>query len=159
MIDLVLIIIGGICIVAGIIGCIVPIIPGPPISYLGLLLLQFSSEHPFTFTFLVIFGALTVLVTVLDYAIPIFGIKKFKGSKYGIWGSILGLILGLIFFPPFGIILGLFLGALVGEIISGKDSSESIKAALGTFIGFLVGTSIKFAITFVMAYYFFSSIL
>ncbi len=152
--DLLLITTGGIFIVVGIIGWIVPVIPGPPISYVGLLLLQFSSKHPFTVTFLIIFGVLTMLVTILDYIIPVLGIKKLRGSKYGIWGSIIGLMAGLIFFPPLGIIIGPFLGALAGEIISGKKSHEAIKPALGTFIGFLLGTAIKLSLTLIMAYNF-----
>ncbi len=159
MLDVILIIIGGILIVVGIIGCIMPVIPGPPIGYIGLLLLQFSSKHPFTVEFLVIFGLLTLFVTVLDFIIPVLGIKKLKGSKYGVWGSTVGLIIGLIFLPPLGIIIGPFLGAVIGEIISGKKTGEAIKPALGSFLGFLLGTALKLSLTLIIAYYFIVNII
>ncbi len=159
MIDIVLITIGGILIVAGIIGCVLPVLPGPPISYTGLLLLQFSAKHPFTVRFLIVYGILTALVAVLDYIIPIYGTKIFQGSKYGIWGSVLGLIIGLIFFPPFGIIIGPVAGAFIREMLSGKKTFNALKAASGTLLGFLAGTAIKLILTIIMAYHFVMNVL
>ena len=106
--DIILMIIGGILIITGIIGCILPVLPGPVLSYSGLLALQLTSPHPFSLQFMVIYALLTILVGVLDYVIPIYGTKKLKGSKYGIWGCIAGLVLGLFFFFPFGIIFPIF---------------------------------------------------
>jgi len=157
--DITLITLAGILIIAGTVGCILPIIPGPPLSYSGLLLLQFSSKQPFTSTFLIIYAALTVLVLILDYVIPIYGTKKFEGSKYGIWGSTIGMILGLIFLFPIGIIIGPMAGAFSGEIISGKPKKQAFKSALGSLIGFLAGASIKFVLTISMAYYFIINII
>jgi uncharacterized protein YqgC (DUF456 family) len=153
-IDIVLIIFGSICIIGGIIGCIVPALPGPPISYLGLLLLQVSSKHPFTAKFLIIYAILTVLVVVLDFVIPVYSTKRFKGSRYGIIGSALGLICGLFVFPPFGIIIGPILGAFIGELIFGNAVDKAIKPAFGSFIGFLGSISIKLFLTIIMAYHF-----
>jgi hypothetical protein len=154
-IDIALIVLGGIFTIAGVIGCILPIIPGPPLSYVGLLLLQLSSEHPFTVQFLVIYAILTVLVVVLDYIIPIYGTKKLEGSKYGMWGSAVGLIIGLMFFFPFGIIIGPMLGAFIGELLmGGKTKDKALKSVFGSFLGFLVGTTIKFILSLSMVYYF-----
>ncbi len=158
-IDVVLIILGGILIVAGIIGCILPVLPGPPVSYTGLLLLQLSSKHPFTARFLIIYGILTLLVAVFDFVIPVYGTKRFQGSRYGVWGSALGLIIGLIFFPPFGIIIGLILGAYLGEILSGKNIREAIRPAFGSFLGFFASTVIKLVLTIFMAYHFIMNVL
>jgi len=157
--DITLLTLGGILIIAGTVGCILPIIPGPPLSYAGLLLLQFSSRHPFTSTFLIIYAALTVLVLILDYVIPIYGTKKLQGSKYGIWGSTIGMILGLIFLFPIGILIGPMIGAFSGEIISGKPGKQAFKSALGSLIGFLAGASIKFVLCISMAYYFIINII
>ena len=116
-----LILLGIICTVIGVIGCIFPAIPGPPLSYAALILLQFAKEEPvFSKSFLVKFAVLTIVVSLGDYFFPLLGAKKYGTSKYGIWGAIIGMIAGIIFFPPFGMILGIFIGAIVGELIAGK---------------------------------------
>jgi uncharacterized protein YqgC (DUF456 family) len=143
----------------GIIGCILPILPGPPLSYAGLLLLQLSSKQPFTARFLIIYALLTVLVFTLDYIIPVYGTKKFHGSRYGLWGSAVGLIIGVIFFPPLGIIAGPVAGAFVGELIHGHKPNKAVQAAFGSFLGFLTSTLIKLFLCTSMAYYYLTSVL
>ncbi len=157
--DIILIIIGSLLIIVGLIGCFLPVLPGPPVSYTALILLQLTSKKPFSTNELLILGAITVAVTVLDYLVPIWGTKKFGGTKKGVWGSTIGLILGLIFFPPFGIIIGPFVGALVGELIGGKDSNFALKSALGSFLGFVLGTLLKLITSGVIAWYFVKEIL
>jgi uncharacterized protein YqgC (DUF456 family) len=154
MVDTLLIILGGICMVIGIIGCLIPVLPGPPISYIGLIILQLTSRHPFSTRFLIIYGILTVFIFVVDYVIPVYGTKKLQGSKYGIWGSAIGLIIGILFFLPFGIILGPLLGAFLGELVTGKDIARAVKSAMGSLIGFLAGTAIKLVLSITMAYYY-----
>ena len=154
ILDTVLIIISGVCLTAGIIGCVLPVLPGPVLSYAGILILQLSSIHPFTATFLIIYAILVALAAVLDYVIPVYGTKKFEGSKYGMWGSAVGLVLGMIFFFPFGIILGPMLGAFTGELINGKTKDKALKSALGSFFGFLAGTAMKLILSLSMVYYF-----
>ena len=152
--DELLILLGFICIIAGIVGCILPILPGPALCYAGLVLLQFSSGHPFSMQFLVIYAVLTTGMAVLDYVIPIYGTKKLEGSTYGIWGSGIGLAAGIIFMFPVGIIIGPVLGAFIGELLSGKKAGQAFKPALGSFLGFLAGAMIKFMLSLSMAYYF-----
>lgn len=137
-----------ICIV-GVIGSFLPVIPGPPISFGGMLLLQLQETGPFTTNRLITWFIIVVVITVLDYVIPTVGTKKLGGSKYGVWGSTLGMIVGL-FFGPLGIILGPALGAFVGELIYQKKPDIALKAALGSFIGFLAGTILKFLVTFII---------
>lgn len=145
---------GGLLIVGGIIGSVVPFLPGPPLAYAGLLLQQFRSDPPFTVKFLLIWAGITILVSVLDYFIPLFGTKKFGGSKYGMWGCTIGLVAG-IFFPPWGIIAGPFLGAFIGEMIASNQSEQALRAAVGSFIGFLFGTLLKLVACFMMGWYLF----
>lgn len=154
MLDLFLTVLGGILILTGTIGCILPILPGPPISYGGLLLVQLSSRHPFSLQFLIILAVLIASTALLDYVIPVYGTKKFQGSSYGIWGSVIGLILGLIFFPPLGLLVGPVAGAFIGELIHGHTAGKAIKSAFGSLLGFLTGTILKLALCLVMAYYY-----
>jgi uncharacterized protein YqgC (DUF456 family) len=147
-------ILGGLCIVAGIIGSFVPFLPGPPVSYLGLLLVHLTSRHPFSTGFLLLYAVLTILVIVLDNVIPVYGTKRFRGSTCGTWGSALGLVAGLLFFPPLGIIIGPILGAFLGELIRGRGARQAFLSAMGSFLGFLAGTAIKVVLSLVMAYHF-----
>lgn len=153
----ILISIGIVLVILGIIGSILPILPGPPLSLVALLLLQFREEQAFTWKFIIIWAVITIVVTLLDFVIPSVGTKKYGGSKQGVWGCFIGLVAGL-FFPPIGLIVGPFVGALVGEVLSGKDFHGALKPALGSFIGFLVGTVLKLIAASVMAYYFFTNL-
>jgi len=151
--EVLLIILGLILIIVGIIGCIIPGLPGPPIAYVSFILLEFAEESPFSWTFMLAWLLIVVLVTLLDFYVPAWGTKKFGGSKYGSWGSIVGLIIGL-FFSPIGIILGPFLGAFAGELIGGKSNNQALRAGFGAFIGFLTGTLMKLAVSITIGVYF-----
>jgi len=152
--DILWIILGSIFMLVGLIGCLLPVLPGPPLSYIGLLLLQLMEEPPFTIEFMIIWLVVTIVVVALDYVVPAYGAKRYGGSKYGVWGTIIGLIVGVFIFPPFGIIIGPIAGALIGEYMSGKDSKKAMRAAFGSFVGFLLGTFIKLVASSVMTYYF-----
>jgi uncharacterized protein YqgC (DUF456 family) len=145
---------GGVLMILGIIGCVLPVIPGPPLSFVGLLLLHFSNYAEFSFEFLLVMGAIAVIVTIMDYIVPVWGTKKFGGSKWGMWGAAIGLVLGLIFFPPLGIIIGPFAGAVIGEALTGKDAANSFKAGLGSLLGLMIGIGLKLAASVAMTYYF-----
>lgn len=157
--DIFLITLGTILVIIGIIGSIVPIVPGPPITFCGLLLVHFSSENPFTVTFLVIFGILAVASSFIDNILPVYATKKFNGSKKGVWGSAIGLLIGLFFFPPLGIIAGPMLGAYVGEIIDGKTTDNAFRPAIGSLIGFLTSIFLRLTLSIVMAYFFFMEVI
>ncbi len=150
---------GVVLIIAGLAGCIIPLIPGPPLSYLGLVIIQLTLNEPFTYRFMLIWLLITIGVTLLDYYVPIWGTKKFGGSRSGIWGATFGLLIGIFFFPPFGMIAGPFIGAVIGELIIGKDSATAIRTGFGSFIGFVAGTVMKLAVSFIMAFYFFKAII
>jgi len=150
-------VISGILLVVGVIGCVLPIIPGPAISFASLLILQLKSTPPFTSDFLIWFGVIMVIITALDYIVPAYGTKKLGGSKSGIRGSVVGLIFGIFFFPPIGIIIGPFIGAVIGELMVGKSSNVAFRSGFGSFIGFLTGTLIKLIYSFVVGYYYVES--
>ena len=146
--------IGIILMIIGIIGCILPFLPGPPLNYIGLLLIQITTKYQFQTDFLILWAIITVLVYGLDIVIPVWGTKKFGGSKRGVWGSVIGLVAGFLFFPPFGIIIGPFVGAVIGELSAGKDSAAALKSGFGVFVGFFTGTVLKLIASGMMTWYF-----
>jgi len=150
-----LIILGLVLALLGLIGCLLPVIPGPPISFVGLLVLSYAKNwEAFSVTFLVVMGVLTVVVVVLDYVVPAGGAKKYGASKTGVAGSIIGMLAGVFFFPPFGLFLGAFVGALVGELIARKGGQEALRAGWGVFVGIMVGTGLKLAFTGVILFFY-----
>lgn len=151
------IVLGFVLIILGILGSLLPVLPGPPIAWVGLLVQQFRDPNPFSTRFLVIWAGIVLVTVILDYVIPIYGTKKFGGTKYGAWGCTLGFLLAF-WMGPVGVILGPFIGAFVGEMIGGQDSNRSLKAAFGSFIGFLVGSFLKIVVCFMMLYYLIKSI-
>lgn len=149
-----LISIGILLLLGGIAGCVLPLIPGPPLSFLALMLLHFTPGYGFSDRFLLIWAGITVVVTLMDYWIPVWGAKKFGASRPGVRGSVIGLIAGIFMFPPFGIIIGPFLGAVIGELISGKDSARALRAGAGSFAGFMGGVLLKLIASGMMTWYF-----
>lgn len=156
--DYLLIIVGAICIIVGLIGCFLPVLPGPPLSYLGLVLLHFTSVSDFSWSFFLLWAIIVALVQVLDYYLPIWGTKKFGGGRRGSWGSALGVIVGVFVFPPLGIIIFPFVGAVLGEISEGKSFTASFKAGFGSFLGFIGGVIFKLVVASSLAYFFIKEI-
>ena len=152
--DYIFIVLGILLMISGLLGCIVPVLPGPPLSYVGILFLQMTERYHFSNSFLILWAIITAFVYGLDLVIPVWGTKKFGGSKRGVWGSIIGLVLGFFFFPPVGIIIGPFIGAVIGEYSLGKDSFTALKSGIGSFIGFFTGTILKLIASGTMLWYF-----
>lgn len=133
----------------GVIGCILPVLPGPLISFASVLLVKFATDIPVSNSLLLVFGIITLIVTLTDTILPIYMPKKFGSSGMGIFGATLGLIIGL-FFPPVGFIIGPFIGALCGEFVKTKKTADSLVAGIGTFIGFMLGTVLKLVLSVVI---------
>jgi len=147
---------GVLLLLAGFAGCVLPILPGPPVSFAALLLLYGTggwSAETFGVTTVAVLGGAAALVTVLDFVTPVWGAKKYGASRTGVVGSVVGMIAGMIFFPPFGLILGAFVGALAGEIVAGKATNDATRAAWGVFIGTIVGIVLKLVVCGVIAWY------
>lgn len=157
--DILLSSLGVILIIIGLAGCIIPAIPGPPISFAGLLVLHLTKYVQFEQNTLIIWGVVAVLVTIIDNVVPIWGTRRFGGTKRGVWGSIIGLLIGMFFFPPFGIIAGPFIGAVLGELSAGQEQKKALKAGFGAFIGFLLGTGLKLVVSGWMTWLFFRTMI
>jgi len=143
---IVLIILGLLFAVIGLIGCILPIIPGPPLSFFALIILSYAKNwEPFSAIFLIIMAGLTIVVTILDYVVPAIKAKKYGASKLGVWGSIIGMLFGLFIFPPWGILIGAITGALAGELAGGKKGKKALRAGWGVFVGNIMGIGLKLA--------------
>lgn len=155
--ELVWIILGAVFIIGGFISSFLPVLPGPPVTFVGLLLLQLTSPAPFSLQFFIIWALIIGILMILDNVIPAYGTKKLGGTPYGIGGSMVGLVVGM-FFSPVGLILGPLIGAFLGELIAGQTSDRAIKSALGSFFGFLASTLLKVLASGIMGYYFFTNI-
>ena len=152
--DVLFLIIVIICLVIGILGSFLPVLPGPPISYLGLIIAQLAGLADFETRIFIIWAIVIVVVTVLDSVLPVWFTDRFGGSKYASWGSVIGLVVGIIFMPPIGMILGPFLGALLGELIhDSNDMGKAFKIATGSFLAFILGTGLKLVVSVWMAIY------
>ncbi len=153
-------ILGFIVLAAGIVGCVLPIVPGPPLAYAALILLSIARKwEAFSPTVLIVLGVVAAAVTVIENLMPII-ISKWKGaSKAGIWGSVAGMILGMVFFPPFGVIIGTFVGAVLGELLFSNRPEGALKAGWGVFLGTMLGIALKLAVSGVIAVYFLRAVL
>ena len=159
--------------ITGIIGCFVPVMPGPPISYVALLIFHFFSSYNVDNNTLWLWALIVILVTVFDLWVQIYGVKKFGGKQKAINGSIIGLLLGIfipiisIFIPiigvlipigPFGIIFGPFLGAFIGATMDDADINQSLKIAIGALAGLVLGTIVKLSVSLYIIYIIYKSI-
>ncbi len=128
----------------GIVGCIIPAIPGALLSYLGLLCAFFTSYSQLGSGALWIWALICVAVTLADYFLPAWMTKRFGGTRSGAIGATIGVFVGFFLFPPFGIILGPFMGAVLGELHHDKkDAGKAIVVGFGSFLAFIFGTGLK----------------
>lgn len=148
--DIVLVVCGLILCLVGILGSVLPVLPGPPFGWLGLLCLELTDAIPNNYWFLGFTLIIALGIFILDYFIPAIGAKKFGGSRAGAIGTIIGLIIGLISPIPFGVLIGAFVGALIGEMVfNNTKSKQAFKAAFGAFLGFLTSTFMKLVISLI----------
>ena len=161
--DYVLIIVAILVLIIGFIGDIIPGIPGTPVSYLALLLVHWTDRYSYSSQFLAVTGIICVAITALDYVVPVWGTKKFGGTKAGVRGSTIGLIISILVLPLLGIVIGPFgifgilggpfVGAYIGEKMGGTPDNRAWRSAFGSFIGFVTGTLMKIGYTIVIGYY------
>ena len=145
--DILIIVFALLLMVCGVAGCILPVLPGAPLAYAGLLLLHFTELTHFTTSELVIWLIIVIVLQIVDYITPLLGNKYSGGTSFGNRGCIAGTLLGL-FFMPWGIIIGPFVGAIAGEMVGGNDLAHAIRAGIGTLMGFLVWTLLKVVVCF-----------
>lgn len=155
--ELIWTILGFILVFAGLLGSFLPVLPGPPISFIGLLAIQFLGGYSFSNELLIFYAISAVAIFLLDYLLPVWTTKKFGGTKAGQWGATIGVLLGL-FAGPWGIILGPFIGAYLGELLAGSKNQDAWRSAQGAFLGFLLGTGLKIMLVGAMLWSAFQSL-
>ena len=132
--------------ILGILGSFLPVLPGVPLSWVGLLLLYLAPSVPINYWVLGIAFILAAIIYALQLVIPAMGTKKYGGSKAGMWGATIGMVIGIFVPIPLGIIIGAFAGAFIGEIINKSDSKSALRAAYGSFIGLLASTFMEMVV-------------
>lgn len=148
-------VLGSAAVAVGLFGCIVPVLPGPVLSYLSLVLISIAAGWDlYSVTTLVLLALLAVGTTVLDSVLPAVSSKRAGAGRAGVWGSVLGMLIGTVFFPPFGMIIGAFVGALAFEVIFNPENRKPLKAALAVFRGTVLATLLKLLAAGVIAFYF-----
>lgn len=152
--DIFLLVFSAICMSLGLAGALLPILPGPILSYCGLILIHLTKFATFSTNFLIIYGVVALAIFLLDMWMPVGVTKAFGASRYGTWGAGIGVVAGIFLLPPIGIVVLPFTGALAGELIGGKTFQKSFKGALGSFLGFVLGVVLNLAVCLVMAFYY-----
>lgn len=155
--EIVLICLALILSIIGVLGCIIPGLPGPPLNFIALMLMQWAFS-PFSTNFIVISAFAVLLVTLLDYLLPVWIAKKFGASREGVIGSMIGLIVGMLF-APIGMVFGLLAGAIIGDLIAGKNFGEAVFSGIGSALGTLFSTGFKLIVSAVLSYYIFKEVI
>jgi uncharacterized protein len=154
--ETIIIVIAVLLTIVGLLGSVLPVLPGAPLNLAAIILLFFSSNNKAEIGIfaLVFFGILTAISLVIDYVLPLERAKAAGASKWGMWGAGIGMIMGFIIFNFLGMIVWMFLGAVIGEIFYGAKFYPAMKSGLGTFIGTLVAILVKLCIAGMMTVYF-----
>lgn len=135
----------------GVIGCIVPVLPGPVLSYVALLCAYGCDGSEISTNALWVWAVATLVVSVVDYVLPGYLTKLFGGSRASVTGATVGVFAGFLIFPPIGIILCPFLGAVIGELMhDSRDVGRALLVGIGSFFAFVAGTGIKLAVSICM---------
>ena len=159
MLTVVLAIICAILMLVGLLGVILPLLPGIPLAWLGLFIYAIGTGFDrVSLTNVIIFLILTLLALALDFILPMLGAKKYKASRLGVFGAFAGFTVGIFVLGIWGVILGPAVGALIGELLSRKKPQQALRASLGTLLGFITGTLLKIVIILTMAGFFTASL-
>jgi hypothetical protein len=138
----------------GFVGSFLPVLPGPPLTFMGLLLIALVRHFasPLTGTLVIFMGMSTIAVLILDQVIPLLGARRYGASTWGIWGSIAGMVVGC-FVSPFAVLFGAFFGAVVAEWLVHRQKARALRAGWGVFIGSLLGAVLKLGLCGLMTFY------
>ncbi len=144
---------------AGLVGTFLPVLPGAPLIWLGMLAYGLIAGFEKLSAGFFIGQALAVaLVYFIDYAANVWGVRKYGGSRAAIWGSLAGLLAGLLLLGPVGIVFGPFAGAVAGDLVAQKPLSAAVRSGVGTIIGMIGALAFKLAVEAGMIIWFFVAV-
>jgi len=132
----------------GLLGSVIPGMPGTPLYLLAMLMARFMADVQMSNLELLVIFILVAATFAVDIFLPMWTTKKFGGTKAGVYGSIVGLLAGL-FLPipiPGASIICMFFGAIIGEVIAGQNNEVAVKSGMGNLIGFIIATTVKFVL-------------
>jgi uncharacterized protein YqgC (DUF456 family) len=148
--DIALYALAALLIVGGLVGAVLPSLPGIPMIFGGIWLVAAVDDYQHLgLWWLLIIGALGTVGVIVDFIASTLGAKRVGASRLALWGASLGTLIGMFFGIP-GLLFGPFLGALAGELASGTSVLRSAHVGIGTWLGLLFGTLIKLVLSFVM---------
>ena len=143
-------VLAGLIVITGLIGTVLPALPGIPIVFAGLVLAAWSTQfEPVGWGTIAVLAVLTVISVLIDLLASAFGAKRLGASPRAFWGAALGAIIGIFFGLP-GIILGPFIGAVAAELSGGQGARQAGRSGYGVWIGLILGTAAKLSIAFLM---------
>jgi uncharacterized protein YqgC (DUF456 family) len=141
---------------AGIVGTILPMLPGIPLIFIGMLVYGYMTGFAtLDLSFFMVQGIATALTFIVDYVATAVGTRKYGGSRQAAVGAVLGTMLGAVTLGPLGLVVGCFFGAMAGELLRGKPPEQAVRAGVGSLVGFLGAVVSKLAIAALMIAWFF----
>lgn len=148
--DIALYVLAALLMIGGVVGNILPALPGIPMIFGGIWLAAAVNEYQRVGTgWLLVIGALGAFGVLVDFMAGVMGAKRVGASKAALWGASAGTVIGM-FFGVLGLVFGPFIGALAGELSSGKSVLRSAHVGIGTWLGLLFGTLVKLVISLLM---------
>ena len=143
-------VLGGVLVALGLVGVVLPALPGTVLMFAGMLLIAWAEDFTRVGVgTLVLVGAIGLASYGIDFAAAALGTRRLGASGRAMAGAGLGTIAGLFFGFP-GIILGPFVGAVLGELSAHRDLARAGKAGVAAWIGFVIGMAVKVGIAFLM---------
>jgi uncharacterized protein YqgC (DUF456 family) len=137
--------------VIGLVGVVLPALPGLPFVFAGMILAAWADGfREIGWVTLTVLGLMTLVSFIVDFWATAHGAKRVGASKYAVWGAILGTFAGLFIMPPLGLFVGPFVGALIGELIHGKEIRQAAKVGFGTWLGLVMAIVLKMGLAFAM---------
>lgn len=138
-------------IVIGLVGTILPALPGLPLVFAGMLLAAWVGDfQQIGVAMLIVLGVLALLSLAIDFFSTTVGAQRVGASRKAVIGAFVGTVVGLFVFPPFGLFLGPFVGAMVGELLHGRELGQAAKVGFGTWLGIAFGVVLKLTLAFAM---------
>ena len=144
----------------GMIGIFVPIIPGTPLIWCGIMIFALGTNfHDVTWITIVVTGVLAIAGVIIDALAGVIGAKIYGASWYGVIGALCGGTIGLVILQMIGLVVGTLLGTFIGEYVRHQNTHNAMTASAGTIIGFVANIFIQIIISCAMIGIFIFSIL